>query len=44
VAEPLDRLLGSSMTCRIAVGLQQGRKVSTLQMWSACDKRFDLER
>jgi hypothetical protein len=37
----LDQLLGLSITYRIAVGPQQGRKVCTLQMLPACDEPFD---
>ena len=40
-AGPMDQLLGSSITYRIAVGPQQGRKVFTLQMLPACDEPFD---
>lgn len=40
-AGPLDQLLGSSITYRIAVGPQQGRKVFTLQTLPACDEPFD---
>ena len=35
--EPVDQLLGYSITYRIAVGPQQGRKVFTLQTLPACD-------
>jgi len=35
--DPLNQLLGSSITYRIAVGPQQGRKVFTLQTLPACD-------
>jgi hypothetical protein len=38
---PLEQLLGSSITYRIAVGPQQGRKVFTLQTLPACDESFD---
>jgi hypothetical protein len=34
---PMDRFLGSSITYRIAVGPQQGRKVFTLQSLPAGD-------
>ena len=37
----MDQLLGSSITYRIAVGPQQGRKVFTLQTLPACDEPFD---
>lgn len=40
-AEPMDQLLGHSITYRIAVGRQQGRKVFTLQTLSACDEPFN---
>ncbi len=40
-AGPMDQLLGSSITYRIAVGPQQGRKVFTLQSLPACDEPFD---
>ena len=40
-AGPMDELLGSSITYRIAVGRQQGRKVLTLQTLPACDEPFD---
>ena len=40
-AGPMDALLGSSITYRIAVGPQQGRKVFTLQTLPACDEPFD---
>jgi hypothetical protein len=36
-AGPMDQLLRHSITFRIAVGSQQGRKVLTLQTISACD-------
>jgi hypothetical protein len=36
-AGTLDQLLGHSITYRIAVGPQQGRKVFTLQTLPACD-------
>ena len=35
--DPMDQLLGHSITYRIAVGPQQGRKVFTLQTLPACD-------
>jgi hypothetical protein len=38
---PMEKLLGSSITYRIAVGPQQGRKVFTLQTLPACDEAFD---
>ena len=37
----MEKLLGSSITYRIAVGPQQGRKVFTLQTLPACDEAFD---
>ena len=37
----MDQLLGASITYRIAVGPQQGRKVFTLQTLPACDEAFD---
>ena len=40
-AGPMDQLLGSSITYRIAVGPQQGRKVFTLQTLPASDQAFD---
>ena len=40
-AGPMDQLLGSSITYRIAVGPQQGRKVFTLQTLPVCDEPFD---
>ena len=40
-AGPMGQLLGSSITYRIAVGRQQGRKVFTLQTLPACDEPFD---
>ena len=39
--DPLNQLLGSSITYRIAVGPQVGRKVFTLQTLPACDEPFD---
>jgi hypothetical protein len=38
---PMEQLLGLSITYRIAVGPQQGRKVFTLQTLPACDDSFD---
>ena len=40
-AGPMEQLLGSSITYRIAVGPQRGRKVLSLQTLPACDKPFD---
>jgi hypothetical protein len=40
-AGPMDQLLGHSITYRIAVGPQAGRKVFTLQTLPACDEPFD---
>jgi len=40
-ASPMEQLLGSSITYRIAIGPQQGRKVFTLQTLPACDEPFD---
>jgi ribosomal protein S27E len=40
-AGPMEQLLGSSITYRIAVGPQQGRKVFTLQTLAAWDGPFD---
>ena len=40
-AGPMDQLLGSSITYRIAVGPHQGRKVFTLQTLPGCDEPFD---
>ena len=40
-AGPMEQLLGSSITYRIAIGPQQGRKVFTLQTLPACDEPFD---
>lgn len=37
----MDQLLGSSITYRIAVGPQQGRKLFTLQTLPACEEPFD---
>jgi len=39
-AGPMEQLLGSSITYRIAVGPQKGRKVFTLQTLPACDEPF----
>jgi hypothetical protein len=39
-AGPMEQLLSSSTTLRIAVELQQGRKVFTLQTLPACDEPF----
>ncbi len=38
---PMEQLFGSSITYRIAVGPQQGRRVFTLQTLPACDEPFD---
>jgi len=38
---PMDQLLGSAITYRIAVGPNQGRKVFTLQTLPACDATED---
>jgi hypothetical protein len=40
-AGPMEQLLGSSITYRIAVGPHQGRKVFTLQTLPGCDEPFD---
>jgi hypothetical protein len=40
-AGAIEQVLGSSITHRIAVGPQQGRKVLTLQTLPACDEPFD---
>ena len=40
-AGPIEQLLGSSITYRIAVGPQQGRKVFTLQTLTACEGPLD---
>jgi hypothetical protein len=40
-AGSMEQLLGSSITYRVAVGPQQGRKVFTLQTLPACDAPFD---
>ena len=40
-AGPMEQILGSSITYRIAVGPQRGRKVFTLQTLPACDQAFD---
>ena len=37
-AGPMDQLLGSSITYRIAAGPQQGREVFTVQTLPACDE------
>ena len=42
-ADPMDQLLGHSITYRIAVGPQQGRKVFTLQTLPAWDDSFGDE-
>jgi hypothetical protein len=39
--DQLSQLLGSSITYRIAIGPQAGRKVFTLQTLPACDEPFD---
>lgn len=39
--DPMDQLLGHSITYRIAVGPQAGRKVFTLQTLPACDEPFE---
>jgi hypothetical protein len=39
--DSMAQLLGHSITYRIAVGPQQGRKVFTLQTLPACDEPFD---
>lgn len=39
--EPMTPLLGHSITCRIAIWPQAGRKVFTLQTLPACDEPFD---
>lgn len=41
VDDPMTPLLGHSITYRIAVGPQAGRKVFTLQTLPACDEPFD---
>ncbi len=41
-AGPMDQLLGSAITYRIAVGPHQGRKVFTLQTLPACDEPLDM--
>lgn len=38
----MERLLGSSIAYRIAVGPQQGFRVFTLETLPACDKPFDV--
>jgi hypothetical protein len=40
-AGPMEQLVGSSITYRIAIGPQQGRKVFTLQTLPVCDESFD---
>jgi hypothetical protein len=40
-AGPMEQLLGSAITYRIAGGPQQGRKVFTLQTLPACDDPFE---
>jgi len=40
-AGPMNPLWGHSITYRVAVGPQQGRKVFTLQRLPACDEPFD---
>ena len=40
-AGPMEQLLGSSITYRIAIGPQQGRKVFALQTLPACEEPFD---
>ena len=40
-ASPMEPLLGSSVTYRIAVAPQQGRKVFTLQTLPAYEESFD---
>ena len=40
-AGAMEQLLGSSITYRITVGPQQGRKVFTLRTLSACEEPFD---
>ncbi len=42
-ADPMDQLLGASITYRIAVGPHQGRKVFTLQTLPAWDDSFGEE-
>lgn len=37
----MEQLMGSSISYRIAVGPQQGRKVFTLQTLPVCDEPFD---
>lgn len=41
-ASPMELFFGSSIPNRIAVGPQQGRKVSTLQTLPACDGPLDF--
>jgi hypothetical protein len=38
---PMEQLLASSITCRIAAGPQQVRRVFRLQTLPGCDKPFD---
>jgi len=40
-AGPLDELFGHSITYRIGVGPQKGRKVFTLQTLPSCNEPFD---
>jgi len=40
-AGPMEQLLGSSITYRIAIGPKQGRKVLTLQTLPTCERPFD---
>jgi hypothetical protein len=40
-AGPMEQLLGSSITYRIALGPQQHRKVFTLQTLPTCNEPFD---
>ena len=40
--DPMNTLLGHSITYRIAVGPHQGRKVYTLQTLPACDESFGV--
>jgi len=42
-AGPLDQILGSSITYRIAVGPQHGRKVFTLQTLPVCNGPLNAE-
>jgi len=43
LTDPMDQLLGASITYRIAVGPNQGRKVFTLQTLPAWDDSFGNE-